>query len=631
MSEALYTPSAQRKKQSLMFQMMQEKGLDHYDDLYKWSVEEKEEFWCEIIKLFNLKIEGSLKQSKVNSFLDYSWFPDAQMSFAENLLQGNSNDIALDFFHESGFEEAITYDDLRTQVASVSEYLKTIIEPEDVVACLMPNISQTIISMLATNAIGGVFTSTSCDFGVNGVVDRFGQSEPKVLITTLYYDYNGKTFDLNEKIQLILDQVSSIEKVIVVDFLKRSIEIPSDYISWDSLLMEKKEPSFLKRAFSAPLYIMYSSGTTGKPKCIIHSQGGSLLQHVKELGLHCDLKKEKSIFYFTTCGWMMWNWLVSSLAFGSRLGLYEGSPGYPSLKSFMKKLDEKQFNIVGLSPKFLRAIELDSYDHDFEFNTLETILSTGAPLLEEQFDFVYDKIKKDIQLSSISGGTDILGCFMLGNPILPVYRGEIQCRGLGMNVKSFSENAEAVIDKEGELVCLDSFPSQPIGFLNDPDQVKFKSAYFERFKGIWHHGDFITVNKSGGVLVHGRSDATLNPGGVRIGTAEIYRQTEKLSFIDDSIAVGKSVDGDIDIWLFVKLKEGDELDEEKVNQIKKIIRSKTTPRHVPRRVIETKGIPYTRSGKKMEILVNRLINKKAVDNIQAVGNPECLDFYEKIN
>lgn len=626
----LWEASVSRKESSQLFKFQQKLGFHDYQELFSWSIDQRENFWKELIKFYDVDIEGDLSQEfQANEFLQYQWFPNIRLNFAQNLLRHqNSDSIALDFIHESGRGRKISYKDLFREVQKLHHYLKPSFQEGDVLACYTPNIPEAVVSMLATTSLGGVFTSTSCDFGVQGVVDRLSQSKPKVLVSVPAYEYNGKMIDLRQRIEQICSQVPSIEKVILVDFLGSGFELYKT-TAYEKIEPSLEEISYCSRNFSDPLYIMYSSGTTGKPKCIVHSVGGTLLQHIKELGLHTDLTSSKSIFYFTTCGWMMWNWLVSSLFFGARIGLYEGSPAYPSLNDFMAKIDQGEFSIFGTSPKFLKSLELSGYHHHFKFEKLETILSTGAPLIEEQFDFVFDHIKKDVQLSSICGGTDIIGCFMLGNPLLPVYRGEIQGFGLGMDVAAFDSKGKSILGAEGELVCLKSFPSQPIGFLDDVDKKRFYSAYFSRFENIWHHGDFITITSRGGVFVHGRSDATLNPGGVRIGTAEIYRQTELIDFIEDSICVGKNIDGDTAIYLFVKLRDPEhKLSDEDIQFIKQTIRSKTTPRHVPERIIQVQGIPYTRSGKKMELVLNRLINGKSLDNIEAVSNPDCLKEYE---
>jgi len=609
--------------------------FSNYSDFHSWSVENNEDFWKEFLLDSKIIYSGSLEPvAHTQSFLEYPWFPKVKLNFAENLLAvGDDADIAITSFHESGKKVNLNYKNLKKDVASLQNNLiKMSFSKGDVLACYMPNISETVVSMLACTSLGGVFTSTSPDFGVDGVIDRFGQSRPKVLVMAAGYEYGSKYFDMLPKIPEILTSIDSIEKIIVVNFLEKEIELNHPQcIFWKDLNSENKEITFEKVNFSDPLFIMYSSGTTGKPKCIVHSVGGTLLQHLKELRLHTNLKKKEKILYFTTCGWMMWNWLISSLAIGAEVVLYEGSPAYPSLDAFMKVVDAHGVQVWGTSPKFLRALDIYEWKNKYEFTDLRSILSTGAPLLAEQFDYIDEKIKKDVHIASICGGTDIISCFMLGVPTKKVIRGEIQGLGLGMDVRCFDSFGNSVIDQEDELVCVKPFVSQPIYFLNDEKKLKIKNAYFNKFEDIWHHGDFVTITSDGGVKVFGRSDATLNPGGVRIGTGEIYRQTEKISFIDDSICVGKNIDGDVEVVLFVKTKNHIELSDMMKKEIKKTIKAETTPRHVPKHVIQVNDIPYTRSGKKMEVIINRIINGKKIDNLEAVSNPESLKGYESFN
>ena len=641
--ETLWGPNQERIDSTILadYQKWLEKkyqlNFKDYGALHKWSVEEANTFWSSVVEYFDISLEGP-KDNLCDdfSFKSYSWGKDISLNFAENLLKkGKDSDIALAFRHESGLSKDLTFGALKNEVAALQGTLKQTIGSGDVVACYMPNIPETVSTMLAATALGAQFTSTSADFGVSGVVDRFGQSKPKVLVTIASYEYNGKRYSQLEKLKEIIEKLPSLEKIIVVDFLGESpdlsplISVSDKVVLWSDYLSSNNEIEFVAMPFDAPLYIMYSSGTTGKPKCIVHSAGGTLLQHVKELGLHTNLSSDKTIFFFTTCGWMMWNWLVSSLFFGAKTVLFEGSPGYPTLKDFFQIIEREKINYFGTSPKFLRALEDSGYEKDFQLESLETILSTGAPLLPEQYDFIYEKIKSDCSVSSISGGTDIIGCFMLGLPTAPVYKGEIQALGLGMNVQALDEFGNAVIDQEGELVCAKSFPSRPLYFLSDDSGERIKDAYFETYPGLWHHGDFIKITPHGGVLVYGRSDATLNPGGVRIGTAEIYRQTEPISWIEDGLCVGRQRDGDVEVVLFVKLVDGVELTDDKVAMIKKEIRAKTTPRHVPKDIYSIQGIPYTRSGKKMELAVTRILAGKELKNIEAVANPECLEEYKK--
>ena len=633
MNSALWSPSSKRIETSLMTKFQRNLSIEgDYKKLHQFSVENKEKFWSEVFSFFNLNFDGELNPPLMEEgFQKYSWFPNVKLNFAENLLaKGEDHHVALNFQHESGFSKKITYKELRESTASLACFLKQIIKSGEVLAAYMPNIPETVISMLASSSVGGVFTSTSCDFGIEGVLDRFGQSKPKVLVAAIGYEYNGKYFDLTDRLVEIEKRLPNLEKIILVDFLNKGVDLSkfSKAIKMEDVLKVKASLQFEKFPFSHPLYIMYSSGTTGKPKCIVHSQGGTLLAHVKELGLHTDLTDKKSIFFFTTCGWMMWNWLVSSLTFGATVVLYEGSPAYPSPEHYFKIIDRESINIFGTSPKFLKALEDTNANLNSHFESLETILSTGSPLLPEQYDYVYKKIKSDVLLGSISGGTDIIGCFMLGNPNLPVFRGEIQCLGLGLDVASLGENGERLIEKEGELVCGKTFPNRPIYFLEDPQNEKINAAYFDQNKGMWTHGDFVKITERGGVLVFGRSDATLNPGGVRIGTSEIYRQTESLNYIVDSLCVGKSREGDVDIILFVKLKANEELTSERKKQIKELIKKNTTPRHVPREIYAVSDIPYTRSGKKVELAVTRILHRKPLTNIEAIANPECLSEFE---
>lgn len=642
MNKILYTPTSEKIQSSNMMEFIKHtnktQGLDckSYHSLHKYSVDNPKSFWKELVKFYDIDYSGELEPVCTDlSFETYGWFPELKLNFAKNMLKaGRDISIAFNSIKESGQARKLTYQALRENVSGLQNVIRPYISKGDVLACYMPNIVETPIAMLATSALGGVFTSTSCDFGVEGVIDRFGQSRPKVLVTVNGYEYGGKFFDLTEKINAIVKAVDSIEHVIVVDFKGEGLDITAIHkaVAWnDAVKPSANEIEYVECNFNDPLYIMYSSGTTGKPKCIVHSIGGTLLNHIKELGLHTNLKEDTSIFYFTTCGWMMWNWLMSSLYFGSTVVLYEGSPGYPTFGDFISLIETEQINIFGTSPKFLKALEDSKIDlSKYDFSSLETILSTGAPLLPEQFDYVYKEFKSDVQLSSISGGTDIIGCFFLGNPILPVFRGELQCAGLGMDVTCFDSRGREVKGEEGELVCRQSFPSRPIYFLNDEDGERIHSAYFAQFTGVWHHGDFIKINESGGAEVLGRSDATLNPGGVRIGTAEIYRQTESIDFIEDSVCVGKSIEGDVEVWLFVVLKDGRKLSDEDTRLIRKKIRENTTPRHMPRKVIQVDAIPYTRSGKKMEMAVARLVNGRKLDNVEAIANPECLAFYDNL-
>ena len=640
MSDILWSASPTRIEKSRIYDFMRDLPVKNYPQLHKWSIDHPEEFWLKLMNDFDVIREGDEQPVCTDlTFKTYGWFPNIKLNFAQNLLRHahteQSGKIALNSIHETQDKRRLSYCELEKQTSKVAKVLKDSgFKQGDVLGAWMPNVPETVISMLACTSLGGVFTSTSCDFGVEGVLDRFGQSKPKVLVAAAAYSYNGKKIDLLPKIAELAKRLDSVEKIIIVDILgsTEDVTVIDRSMSWKSIMenISEQEMQYVTVAFNAPLYIMYSSGTTGKPKCILHCVGGTLLQHLKELALHCDLNERKNIMFFTTCGWMMWNWLVSALALGSEVTLYEGSPGYPSLGEFVQLINKEKIHIFGTSPKFLKALEDTGTEPSASFDCLETVLSTGAPLMPEQFDFVYKYFGHDLHLASISGGTDILGCFMLGNPLVPVRRGEIQAPGLGMALASFGPDGKALpVGQEGELVCTKSFPTRPIGFLGDENNQKFNEAYFDHFPGVWHHGDFIHITENGGVIVHGRSDATLNPGGVRIGTAEIYRQTESLDWIEDALCVGRPRDGDVEVVLFIKTKNDEALTQSHIDEVKSAIRKETTPRHVPSHVLKVQGIPYTRSGKKMELAITRILAGKALTNIEAVSNPECLEEYKK--
>ncbi len=612
--------------------------------MHAWSVDHREDFWREMFDFAGIvTTTTSDRVTTGEGMLGTNWFPQTQLNFAAHLLRFDDGRVAIAAEDERGRTRSITYRQLRGEVARCAAAMRAAgVTRGDRVAGFLPNIPEAVVAMLAAASIGAMWSSCSPDFGISGVLDRFGQIEPKLLIAADGYTYNGKPIDTLERVRGIVERIPSIERVVVVAFLDESPNlsaVPAATL-WSAFLETDAadesaplEPTFESLPFDHPLYIMYSSGTTGVPKCIVHGSGGTLLQHMKELMLHCDLRRDDAIFYFTTCGWMMWNWLVSSLGVGATVVLYEGSPLHPDPDHLWRMTDRLGITVFGTSPKYLSACEnlglTPGKTHDL--SRLRAVLSTGSPLTVENFQWVYNNIKTDLQLSSICGGTDIISCFMLGNPILPVYAGEIQSIGLGMDVRALGENGQPVIGRKGELVCCQPFPSQPTGFWNDPDGSKYRGAYFDHFPGIWRHGDFVEITERGGVIVYGRSDATLNPGGVRIGTAEIYRQVEGLDEVIDSVVVGKrTADEDVEVCLFVVLREGLTLDETLTKAIKTRIAAGASKRHVPRYVAQVSAVPYTISGKKVELAVARMIHGEDVPNRDALANPEALEQYAGI-
>lgn len=643
MGAMLWKPSEERIKNANMTRYMrylaEKKNLEfnNFQEMWDWSVDKREQFW-ETIWEFGGVI-ASKKWDKIlenpDDMLKSKWFLGARLNFAENLLRYRDDRTALIFRSETGITKRITYAQLYDQVARMAKSLRDFgVTTGDRVAGFMPNMIETVIAMLAATSIGAIWSSCSPDFGIKGVLDRFGQIEPKVLFSANGYFYNGKKLDSLERITGILKDLPSIKKVVIVPYTEEKPDIkgvPNSQM-WDDFIAKDSglEIKFEQLPFDHPLYIMYSSGTTGLPKSIVHGAGGTLLQHLKELILHTDLKREDKIFYFTTCGWMMWNWLVSSLAVGATILLYDGSPFYPDAGAIFKYAQEEKMTIFGTSAKYLASVEKAGLKpkEQFDLSSVKAMLSTGSPLSVESFHFVYDQIKNDICLSSISGGTDIISCFALGNPIGPVYEGELQTRGLGMSVQVFNDEGKPVVGEKGELVCTKSFPSQPIYFWNDPDGLKYRGAYFEVFPNIWCHGDYAELTEHNGMIIYGRSDATLNPGGVRIGTAEIYRVVEGMEEIQDSVVIGQPWDNDVRVVLFVVLKKGYQLTDDLVKKIKQNIRENTTPRHVPAKILEVTDIPHTLNGKKVEIAIRKTIMGEEVKNKDALANPESLEQFK---
>ncbi len=611
------------------------RGAPAADDtmLYQWSVERPAEFWQALFDFAGVVADrGPSVLEQADRMPGARWFPGTKLNFAENLLRGPDAEPALVFRDENGSRREIRWSELRAEVARIVDGLREAgVVPGDRIAGYLPNLPETVIAMLASVSIGATWTSCSPDFGIHGVLDRFGQVAPKVLFTADGYRYAGKTIDSLAPIASVVAKITSVTQVVVVPYLaaEPSLAGLANAVRWSEFGRAGSPLAFVRLPFDHPLYVLYSSGTTGMPKCIVHGAGGTLLQHLKEHLLHTDVKPGDRLFYFTTCGWMMWNWLASGLAAQATLVLYDGSPFHPGPEVLWQMAAEEAVTIFGTSPKYLAALEKSGYRprDRHALAVLRTMLSTGSPLAPEQYDFVASAIGADIQLASISGGTDIVSCFALGNPLLPVYRGELQCRGLGMKVEVWDDRGRAVTGERGELVCTAPFPSMPVGFWNDPDGRRYRAAYFERFPGVWHHGDYALLTARGGLVILGRSDAVLNPGGVRIGTAEIYRQVEQLPEVVESVVVGQDFENDVRIVLFVRLQEGLVLDDALRERIRRQIRAHTTPRHVPARILQVAEVPRTISGKVVELAVREAIHGRPVRNTDALANPAALEQF----
>ncbi|MDD5204705.1 MAG: acetoacetate--CoA ligase [Desulfobacterales bacterium] len=645
MTKMLWKPSDQRVRETNMYRFMTQvnrkykKNFADYDSLYQWSVQNIPEFWTLVWDFVGIKVSKPYDQvvDDPGKMPGTKWFPGARLNFAENLLRYRDDRTALIFLGEDKEVRKITYAQLFEEVARIARPLKDMgIKPGDRVVGFMPNMPETIFSMLAATSLGATWSSCSPDFGIKGVLDRFGQIQPRVLFTANGYWFKGKEMDSLERISNILKDLPSIEKVVVVPYTRKKPDIKgiSKSVHYSDFRVSGPAPAldFVQLPFDHPHYIMYSSGTTGLPKCMVQGAGGVLINQLKELMIHTDLRREDTIFYFTTCGWMMWNWLTCSLAVGATLVLYDGNPFHPEPGALWKMAQDHKINVFGTSAGYIAALIGAGVKpgKEYDLSPLKAVLSTGSPLSIEGFEYVYREIKEDVQLASISGGSDINGCFAGGNPMGPVYAGELQCRYLGMKVEALDENGKPVRNKQGELVCLAPAPSMPIYFWDDPKGEKYHSAYFDAYPGIWRHGDFIEINDRGGVTIYGRSDATLNPGGVRIGTAEIYRQVEGIPEIEDSLVVGQDWKGDVRVVLFVKPAQGRTLTEELKNKIRTILRTNASPRHVPAKIVAVPDIPYTLNMKKVELAVKKVIQGQEVLNKDALRNPESLDYYAQI-
>ncbi|MFJ5236553.1 acetoacetate--CoA ligase [Pseudomonas neuropathica] len=643
MSDILWQPDANRIAQSRMdtfrraVNQRHSLKLDDYPALHQWSVEQRAEFWQAIVDFFDIRFhtqpDAVLREGP--KMPDAEWFPGATLNFAEHLLRRRDDAVAVISVAENGQREQLTWAELAEHVAGFQAGLRAAgVGLDDRVAACMPNTWQTLVAMLATTSLGAIWSCSSPDFGTHGVIDRFGQIEPKVLLTCAGYRYAGKVIAQTDKINGILEQLPTLKQLIIVPYAQPQARVeayktPAEVTLWDDFYQVCGEPDFVPVPFHHPLYVLYSSGTTGVPKCIVHSTGGVLLQHVKEHGLHCDLGPGDRLFYYTTCGWMMWNWLVSALAVGSAVVLYDGSPFHPDNQRLLDLIDDERLSVFGTSPKYLATLESSGAKprESHDLGSLKTLLCTGSALSPQSYDFVYRDLKADVCLASMSGGTDIVSCFVNANPLSSVRRGEIMGKSLGMAVEVWNDAGQPVLGEKGELVCTRHFPAMPIGLWNDPDGAKLRQSYFSLFPGVWAQGDYAEQRPHGGMLIHGRSDAVLNPGGVRIGTAEIYRQVEKISDVLDSVAIGQQWQDDVRVVLFVKLREGLALDDALEQRIRQEIRANTTPRHVPAKIVAVTDIPRTISGKIVELAVREVVHGRPVKNTDALANPEALEQF----
>lgn len=639
MTDLLWTPTHPKKTRMHQFMnfvaLTHHALLDNYEDLYKWSIKHPQLFWPSLTEFLGVNFDTPATQilNDYDEMINAQWFEGAHFNFAQQLLKRRDEHPALISINEDNQRQELSYRQLYLEVAQCAAGLNALgVSKGDRVAAVMPNTAQTIIAMLATTSLGAIWSSCSPDFGTEAALDRLGQIEPKVLFICDGHQYQGKKHSGAEKIAQLNGAIPSLTQTIICPNTYQTIDTSAltNTQYWNDFIKPATECTFVSLPFNHPVYIMFSSGTTGKPKCIVHGAGGTLLQHIKELALHTDLHADDNLMFYTTCGWMMWNWMVSTLALSATLTLYEGSPTYPENNQLFRIIDQEKVSVFGTSAKYIAAIEKAGVKpkEEHDLSLLRCILSTGSPLLPQNYDYVYEHIKTDVQLSSISGGTDIISCFALGNPMLPIYRGELQCLGLGMAVEVFNDQGQSVQEERGELVCTKPFPCMPVGFWNDPKRVTYKKAYFNRFAGIWTHGDFAELTKHHGLIIYGRSDAVLNPGGVRIGTAEIYRQVEQVDAVMDSIVIGQEWQGDVRIVLFVKLREGLQLSEELIQEIRNTIRHNASPRHVPAKILQVSDIPRTMSGKIVELAVRQVVQGQSVQNLQSIANPKALEEFK---